>query len=298
MRYKGGNQAVREDIADFMAARPGFGETVAQQQKRQAREAKAREKKAPEPAEEPASPEWAESMQAAREHYSNASMAEAMKGARSGPTPHAVRAAIERRDYMRGNLPEEDYAARLSGQEPPAEQEEPAAPEPASYMDLKEELRGTKNRIKGPPPPGASVPLEAAEGPAAKSAGRSTAGKSGPSIDSPPIASQVPPPPPVSGVGVGVGALGGAVAGIEGGVGAGIGTGAVAGFMAGGPWGAAIGAGAGLLGGLVNAAKPPQGSIADYQIGGGSERSHDGGGVHMQGLLSALNKIAGIRSRL
>jgi hypothetical protein len=98
--------------------------------------------------------------------------------------------------------------------------------------------------------------------------------------------------------GVGAGALGGAVAGIEGGVGAGIGTGAVAGFMAGGPWGAAIGAGAGLLGGLVNAAKPPQGSIADYQIGGGSERSHDGGGVHMQGILSALNKIAGIRSRL
>jgi hypothetical protein len=94
------------------------------------------------------------------------------------------------------------------------------------------------------------------------------------------------------------GAAGGAAAGLGGGIVAGVGAGAVGGFLTGGPVGAAIGAGAGLLGGMIHdIPKTSQSGISDYMLGHGSP-SEGGAAIHVQGILSALNKIAGIRSRL
>ena len=95
------------------------------------------------------------------------------------------------------------------------------------------------------------------------------------------------------------GAAAGAAGGLHGGVIEGVASGAIGGALMGGPVGAAVGAGAGLLGGLVhNIPKTPQSGISDYTLGRGSPGESGGVAIHVQGILSALNKIAGIRSRL
>ena len=94
------------------------------------------------------------------------------------------------------------------------------------------------------------------------------------------------------------GAAAGAAGGLHGGVIEGVASGAIGGALMGGPAGAAVGAGVGLLtGALHDIPKTPQSGISDYTLGRGSP-GESGGAIHLQGIISALNKIAGIRSRL
>jgi len=155
-----------------------------------------------------------------------------------------------------------------SQQSQPSEGEQAEEPAPPSYMNLGQELRGTKNRIRSAPPPGGSMPLDGATEPAPSSAPRSGGGGAG-SVKAPPIASQVPPPVPEA-------------------------AGAVPGLMATGVGVAALAAGT-----IINQARSNPGSIGELMTGGRSERHHDShGSMAMQGVLQALQKIGNIRSRM
>jgi len=206
---------------------------------------------------EPAGREWPTTLQGWREHYRGAGLTYAKAGyLRYSRSPEQGQAARERARALSGQMSTEQYESLFASPQLPADQ-----PEPASYMDLKAELRGTKNRIRSAPAPGGSMPLD----------GGASQVPPEP-IEAPPSPSDLaktPPPIPEA-------------------------AGAAPGLMAAGVGAAALGWGM-----ILNQARSNPGSIGEYMTGGRSERHHDShGSMAMQGVLQALQKIGNIRSRM